>query len=64
MTLVVKKFAVLAIAISAALILTGCSSTRVVVKPVPVVPKNVLTGTPGLQHSLHDVELVVRQLHR
>ena len=41
MTLVVKKFAVLAIAISAALILTGCSSTRVVVKPVPVVPKNL-----------------------
>lgn len=48
MTMVVKKFAGLAVAISAALILTGCSSAVVVAKPVPEVPKNVLTGTPGI----------------
>lgn len=48
MKMVAKKFAGLALTLSVGLILTGCSSPGVVAKPVPVVPKNVLTGTPGI----------------
>lgn len=43
-----RKFSGVAVVLSTLFILSACGSPKVGLKVVPVIPKNVLTGTPGI----------------